>query len=218
MNQANTVSFNGQATIKGIVRTIFRNPINGWTVIKVRTPDDYEITACGNLSAVRDGDQYEMSGEWIKHPKFGDQFKFDTAEVILPQSKPGIVSYIADIAFGVGRKRAGAIYDQLGDNCLEVIAAEGPGALMGIPGITPSQAEEIHAKLTQNQTLAEIASMVCGEGVGPSLAHRIYALYGKEAVAKIRENPFCLAEEMFGVGFKTADKIARHVGGAVDSP
>ena len=206
-------------TLRGkVVRPKFHDSKNGKCALVVEVQDGSFITVTGHMPAVRTGDIYEFAGEWGEHKVHGKQFQFTNYQVILPQSKPGIVSYIADIAFGVGRKRAGAIYDQLGDNCLEVIATEGPGALMGVPGITPQQAEEIHAKLTQNQTLAEVAAMVCGEGVGPSLAHRIYALYGKDAVAKVRENPFVLADEMFGVGFKTADKIARHVGVAVDSP
>lgn len=208
-------------TLRGQVTRIIRHFENtGFIILRVHVPEPNNeiVSVTGHASNIRQGDTYEFTGKWGDHKTYGKQFQFESAEVILPQSKPGIVSYIADIAYGIGRKKAGAIYDRLGDNCLEIIAQGGPGALMGIQGVTPQQAEEIHAKLTQNATLAEVAAMVCGEGVGPSLAHKIYNQYGKEAVTKIRENPFVLADEMFGVGFKTADKIARHVGVAVDSP
>lgn len=204
-------------TIRGtIYRTRFHNPANGYCVLSVDTGDEI-ITAVGHMPNVRDDDEFSFSGRWVTHLKFGRQFAFDQYDLLLPKSRKGIVSYIASLTYGVGEAKAGRIVDTLGENCLELIR-ENPEALRQVPGITPEQAEEITAKLNENTVLAELSSLICRQGITPRLAAAIYMKYGAECVDVVKNNPYVLADDIYRVGFVTADRIAQAVGVAPDSP
>ncbi|HOV80374.1 MAG TPA: ATP-dependent RecD-like DNA helicase [Bacillota bacterium] len=204
-------------TIRGIIyRTRFHNPTNGYCVLSVDTGDEI-ITAVGHMPNVRDGDEFSFSGRWVNHPKFGRQFAFDEYELLLPQSRQGIIAYLASLAYGVGEVKAARIVDALGEDCLNTIK-EKPELLYQVPGITPEQADEIVSKLNENTVLAELSALICRQGITPRLAAKIYAQYGKESVSIVKENPYVLADEMYRIGFITADKIAQAVSIEPDSP
>lgn len=199
-----------------VMRVIFSNPTNGYYVLSVRCPGQ-DVTAVGYMPSVRFENEYEFTGSWKSHPRFGKQFAFSSYEVIMPSSKQGIIQYLCSVATGIGPVKAGRIVDTLGDDCLDKIQAD-PRVLEKVPGVTPEQAEEIHKALTENRVLAELTSLICGQGVTPRLAAKIYQQYGAESLDIVKSNPYVLADEMFGVGFKTADRIARAVGIPEDSP
>lgn len=204
-------------TIRGaIIRARFHNPTNGYCVLQVSAGDEF-ITAVGYMPSVREGDEYSFSGQWSSHPKFGRQFVFDNCELLLPKSRRGIVAYIASLTYGIGEAKAGRIVDALGEDCLELIR-ENPEALARVPGITPEQAEEIAAKLSENTVLAELSSLICRQGVTPRLAAAVYMKYGAESVDVVKNNPYVLADDIYRVGFITADRVAQAVGVAPDSP
>lgn len=203
--------------IKGRVQRVrFYNPDNGYAVLSLSAGRE-EITAVGNLLDARQDADLILRGVFKEHPKFGRQFCFSEYEVILPRAKEGIVSYLAATVPGIGPVKAAKIADALGDDALEVIKRD-PDRLRAVPGITSEQVEQIVAKVRANETLAELSALICGEGITPNLAAKICAKYGGEAVAKVKENPYILADELRGIGFITADKIARGIGIAPDAP
>lgn len=199
-----------------ITRVRFYNPDNGYAVMSVYTGRE-EITAVGNLLDARQDADLILRGAWKDHPKFGKQLCFSEYEIVLPRAREGIVSYLAATVPGIGPVKAAKIADTLGNDALEIIKRDSD-QLRAVPGITAEQAEQIVAKVKANETLAELSALICGEGITPNLAAKIYAKYGAEAIKKVTENPYILADEIERIGFITADKIARSVGIALDSP
>jgi len=210
-------------TLAGTVTGIrFHNPQNGYSVLVVQprdvSPDvNPYCSVVGNLAAVRVGDEYEFHGKWTEHKQYGKQFSFSKAEVILPKEKQGAISYLATLAYGVGQAKAKKIVDTLGEDALQKIIND-PGVLNQFMFLSSEQCEQITSGLMQNTKLAELSALICGEGVGIGTATRIYKEYGADAVKIVKENPYILADEVYGIGFKVADRIGRSVGISPDSP
>jgi exodeoxyribonuclease V alpha subunit len=206
-------------SIQGIIRKVrFYNETNGYCILMVELTDGNMTTCVGTLPSIRINDEYIFNGEWTNHPKYGSQFKFDKYDVVLPSTTEGAVRYLSSLASGVGPAKAAQIVQALGgDNALKSII-EDPDKLLKLDFLKPEQAGEIVTKLTENTTLAELSSLVCREGIGTGTAARIYAQYGKESVQKIKENPYIISEDVFGIGFKKADTIARGMGVEENSP
>ncbi len=217
------------ATLTGTVTGVrFHNPQNGWSVLTVQpkqwsgTKDDLfdSMNSCsvvGSLAAVRAGDEYEFSGTWKTHPQYGKQFQFEKAEVVLPKEKQGAIAYLATLADGVGVAKAKRIVDVLGDDALQRII-DNPDILQQFDFLKDNQMQELAEGLLKNTNLAELSALICREGVGIGTANRIYAQYGADSARIVRENPYLLADEVYGIGFKVADRIGRSVNIAPDSP
>lgn len=220
-----------QATVKSgevitgtIKRCVFHSEQSGYAVFTVLlhgptlcNSQDEPVAAVGYITGVREGDDIELTGNWTNHPKYGRQFKFTEHKLLLPTGYDGVVSYLSSIAYGVGPKKAERIVSALGENCLEVIK-NNPEALTKLSFLTPEQAKEILAHFNANQVQAELAALICRQGITPRLAARIYAVYGSESIKVVKENPYMLSDDVWGVGFKTADLVAQAVGIAPDSP
>ncbi len=222
-------------TLQGTIqRIIFHNPQNGYTVLSLameleketlnNVPDDENIVVTdlkltGHLAAPREGDEYRFTGTWFTHPRFGKQLKFTDAELLLPVGKSGVARYLSQITAGIGVKRAEKIVAALGENALELIR-ENPGCLdhPDLAFLTEEQKSEITADLTKNSVQAELAALICGPGIGMGTVMRIMREFGQDAVAKLKENPYVLCDEVYGIGFKTADAIALRTGIPKDSP
>jgi len=201
-----------------IAQVRFRNPDTGYCVLRLDGPGEAEgAIAVGHLLRAREGDEYAFSGAWREHPKFGRQFTFTAAEMVMPSDRRGIIAYLASIAEGVGPARAGRIVDALGEGCLDQLQAD-PACLERVECLTPDQREEIARAITSNRVLAELSALICTQGCSPATAARIHQIYGARAVEVVRENPYVLAEDVWGIGFKRADVIARSTGIAPDSP
>jgi exodeoxyribonuclease V alpha subunit len=207
-----------------IKRCLFHSEQSGYAVFLILPHEptlynsqDEPITAVGYVTGVREGDDIELTGNWVNHHKYGKQFKFTEHNLLLPTGYDGIVQYLSSIAYGVGPKKAERIVSVLGENCLEVIK-DNPEALTNLPFLTSEQAEEILAHFNANQVQAELAALICRQGITPRLAARIYAVYGTESIKVVKENPYLLADDVWGVGFKTADLVAQAVGIKPDSP
>ncbi|AFL99494.1 helicase, putative, RecD/TraA family [Desulfitobacterium dehalogenans ATCC 51507] len=211
------------ATLAGkIISVRFHNPQNGYSVISIEPKDMVETgmvscSAVGNLAAVRVGDEYEFAGEWKEHPQYGRQFAFCKADVVLPKEKTGAATYLATLAYGVGFAKAKRIVDRLGDDALNRII-EAPALLDQFHFLSPQQREEIQEGLLKNTRLAELAALICKEGVGIGTATRIFNTYGQASVSIVKENPYVLADEVYGIGFKVADRIGMGLSIAPDSP
>jgi len=234
-NQNATAYVPEYVTIQGTIqRIIFHNPQNGYTVLSLAVEleketlnnvlDDEDIVVTdlkltGHLAAPREGDEYRFTGTWVNHPRFGRQLKFTDAELILPVGKSGVARYLSQITAGIGVKRAEKIVAALGENALEQIR-ENPSCLdhPDLAFLTKEQKSEIIADLTKNSVQAELAALICGPGIGMGTVMRIMKEFGQDAVVKIKENPYVLCDEVYGIGFKTADSIALRTGIPKNSP
>lgn len=226
-----------------ILATTFHNPDNGYTVVRCERSEgqgenlfgqdensfDFNfnqpetITAVGHTTSIRDGDEYLLTGSWKINPRYGKQFAFTKAEIILPTGREGIIAYLASVVRGIGPARAAIIYDALGADCFAVIQAEGPDAITNAVlnakfPITKQMAIDLHEALCANSKLAELTALVAGEGVSAATAAKIYHTMGPNCIEAVKSNPYCLADEVYGIGFKKADLIARRLGVAADSP
>ena len=217
-------------TLQGTIqRVVFHNPENGYCVLSVTVKqddskedwfnDDLKLT--GHLAAPREGDEYRFTGQFRVHPKFGRQFVFSDSEIILPIGKSGIARYLSQVVAGVGVAKAEKIVNALGEDALSQIR-ENTDALNhpDLKFLTDIQKEEIVADLTKNAVQAELASLICSPGIGMGTVHKILNTLGRgrEALDAVKENPYCLCDEVFGIGFKLADVIALKIGIPKNSP
>ena len=209
-----------QETIQGTVnRRIFYNAENGYCVLSVSAGDLDDIKVTGNMPSVRECDEYKFTGSWIDHPKFGLQFRFTEHELILPSGKAGLARYLSNVTYGVGAIKAQRIVDALGEDALSLIK-ENPGILESekLSFLDERQRNDIIADLSQNSIQAELAGMICRDGIGMGTVAKIMAKYGSDAVKIVKENPYLLAEELYNIGFLKADVIAQATGIAPNSP
>ncbi len=205
-----------------IDRIVFRNTENDYCVLSIRPQDAISdltpsVTVVGYIPEPRDGDEYRFSGEWKRHRKFGEQFHIQEYELLLPTTQQGVIRYLESVAYGVGPVTARKIVEALGEDCLSKIKAD-PGSLRELPFLKPEQAQEIIDDLTANGVQAELSALICREGITPKFAAKIYQKYKTDSIRVVKENPYVLADDIWGVGFKLADKVAGAVGIAPDSP
>ena len=205
-------------TIEGTIsKRIFYNAENGYCVLSVNVGEPEDIKLSGNMPSVREGDKYKFTGSWSEHPKYGSQFKFNSTELILPSGTAGVARYLSGITYGVGMAKAQKIVDKLGEDCLEKIK-DFPEILDTLDFLTETQRQEIAEDLSKNSVQAELAGLICREGIGQGMVTRIMNQYGQDSVRIVKENPYLLSDELWGVGFKKADSIAQTVGIAPNSP
>jgi exodeoxyribonuclease V alpha subunit len=201
-----------------VIKRKFHNPENGYTVLKVRLNDlSGVIDVIGNMPSVREGDQYKFTGTELHHPQWGKQFKFISSEIILPTGTVGVARHLSGITAGVGLVKAQKIVDSLGENCLQKIK-DFPEVLDTLDFLDDRQRREIAEDLSKNSVQAELAGLIRKEGIGPAMVAKIYNKYGADSVKVVKENPYILADDLYGVGFITADGIAQTVGIAPNSP
>jgi exodeoxyribonuclease V alpha subunit len=229
INQNDAAHVPEYVTIQGTIqRIVFHNPENGYCVLSVVTKDEDEFSICdpvlkltGHLAAPRENDEYRFTGTWTVHPRFGRQFQFTDAELLLPVGKSGIARYLSNITSGVGIVKAEKIAQALGEDALSQIR-ENPKALEhpDLSFLTDTQKTEITTDLTKNSIQAELAALICGPGIGLGTVHKILNTLGSgpETLESIKQNPYMLCEEVFGIGFKLADAIALKIGIKKDSP
>ncbi|RVU55601.1 ATP-dependent RecD-like DNA helicase [Anaerosphaera multitolerans] len=198
--------------INGVVeKIIYRNEDNGYTVALFNSEDE-SLTVVGNCIELKTSMEYELKGDFIHHNKYGEQFQFKEVIEILPQSEKGIIKYLSSgIIPYIGEKTAEKIVDSFKEDTLKIIE-ENPERLLEIEGIGPQKFEKIKAALSENKELREIMIFLNGYDLGTNLAIKIYKQYDAMAIDVIKENPYRLAEDIKGIGFKKADSIARAMG------
>lgn len=203
--------------IDGLVeKIIYRNDENAWTVALVTT-EDGSLTVTGNAIKIEIGKEYTFEGDFFVHKKFGEQFSFKNLNEHIPTSKDGIIKYLSSglIPF-IGRRMAETIYKKFGDETLLILDKE-PEKLLQIHGIGAKKFEKISEYLKANKEASKVMYELYGYGISPSAAFKIYTLYANETLNVIRENPYRIADEIKGIGFKTADSIALKLGYKKDS-
>ncbi len=208
-----------QNTVVGTVsRIVYVNEENGWAVIRVRTDAGLSVSVVGTLLGVRQGDRLRLSGRWTRHPKFGEQLEVTGYVPIAPSTREGIRRFLASGRLrGVGPVTAERIVDQFGLQSLEVLEHE-PERLLEISGIGHRKADRIVRSWEEHRGIYPVMVFLQSHGVSPALAVKIHKRFGAAAVEAVRENPYVLAEEIHGVGFLTADRIARSLGIEPDAP
>lgn len=198
-----------------IVDIIFHNRDNGYTVAVFETELD-AFTAVGNIPSASVGRSYVLRGEFVIHPSYGEQFSIKEFEEMLPSTKDGIREFLASGAMkGIGKKTASSIVSRFGTETLRIIEEE-PERLTEIPGIGKKTAEKIGEAFGKQREFANIVLYLQQYGIGADYAMRLYQVYGEDTVKAVEENPYRLVEDVFGIGFKKADKIAKKIGIAAD--
>ena len=204
-------------TVKGFIEhIIFRNAENGYTVLNLVDGED-EITCIGIFQTADQGETIEAQGEYITHAVYGEQFKIERYKIVPPDDAAGIERYLGSGAVkGVGAALAARIVKKFGADTYRIIEEE-PERLAEIKGISDRKAREIAAALYEKRDAREAMSFLQKYGISNTLAFRIYEAYGARVYGILKENPYQLAEDVHGIGFKIADEIAAKIGIHTDS-
>jgi exodeoxyribonuclease V alpha subunit len=207
-------------TIEGTLQRVrFASDDDSWSVVVLSLSDSgREIAAVGNLGGVQAGETLRLTGQWITHRKFGEQFQVSSFTAVTPATLAGIERYLGSgLVPGVGKEIASRLVKKFGADTLHVID-EQPRRLREVDGIGPVRAGQIQAAWRTQREIREVMIFLQSCGISTILASRIYGLYGGKAAASIRADPWRLAAEVPGIGFASADAIAKNLGVAPDSP
>lgn len=213
--------------LRGVVERItFHNEENGYTVAKL-TPENspfhqfgqtHEVTIVGTLASINVGESVELGGRWTLHGDYGKQFVVEQMRAVLPATIAGMEKYLGSgLIRGVGPVTAKRIVKHFDVATLDVIE-QTPERLLEVPGVGRKRVQMITQAWAEQRAIKEVMIFLQSHGVSTSLATKIYKHYGDDAIAVVRQDPYRLARDIFGIGFLTADKIARALGLPADAP
>ncbi len=195
---------------------VFQNQENGYTVMNLVSEDE-EIVCVGLCKGLTQGENLSLQGEYTEHPLYGKQFKITSYQVVAPKDQESIQRYLGSGAIkGVGPALAARIVKQFKEDTFRIIEEE-PEKLTKVKGISEKKAREIAIQMEEKKDLREALVYLGDYGISNTLAIKIYNTYGMELYTVMRENPYRLAEDINGVGFKIADEIAAKIGIHTDS-
>ncbi|MFK7739688.1 MAG: ATP-dependent RecD-like DNA helicase [Planctomycetota bacterium] len=202
-----------------IQRFTFRNPDSGWAVVRLTEDATGElVTATGPLAQLKEGQRLRVRGDRESHPKFGVQVKVDSFEAIAPSSVAGIEAYLASsLVRGIGPATAKKIVATFGATTLQIIE-EDPDQLRRIRGLGEKKIAELSDAVKAQKDVQNVLVFLRTHGLGAGLAARITKRYGGNASALIEANPYRLADDVIGVGFRTADRLAGQMGMEPQAP
>jgi len=207
-------------SLQGTVeRIVYSAPDGSYTVARLREEGRGRlVTAVGKLLELREGEVLRLEGRWVTHKRHGRQFEVERYDVVTPTSARGIERYLASgLVPGIGPELAARLVKRFGAATLDVIERE-PERLREVEGIGPKRQRQIAEACAAHKGLREVMVFLHQYGVSPSVAARIHKAYGSSAIAIVRDNPYRLAADIFGVGFRTADRIAASMGMPHDAP
>ncbi|MFP4062769.1 MAG: ATP-dependent RecD-like DNA helicase [Halochromatium sp.] len=202
-----------------IERLTFHSEQTGFCVLRVKVRGQRDlVTVVGNAAAVSPGETIEALGQWVQDAKHGLQFRAERLQVILPGTREGIEKYLGSgLVKGIGPHFARTLVNAFGETVFEVIE-QTPERLEELPGIGRKRRQQLTAAWAEQQVVREIMVFLQSHGVGTARAVRIYKTYGDAAILTVSENPYRLALDIWGIGFKTADTLAQSLGIPRDSP
>ncbi|MBQ7500077.1 MAG: ATP-dependent RecD-like DNA helicase [Clostridia bacterium] len=205
-------------TVEGIVdRIIYQNEENGYTVCELTIGEAEDLTILGNMPFIRTGETIRAVGRWTIHQTYGKQFAVEAFEKQLPSTESTIMKYLSSRAIkGIGPATAKKIVEKFGVDAFDVIENHSDW-LAALPGVTEARAKVISEDFKKQFGIRNVM-LFCGDYFGPATSIRIYKRWGSGAVDVIKANPYCLCDEIFGVGFEKADEVARSLGISEDSP
>ena len=208
------------SVLEGVLeRVAYANEASAWSVVRLAVPGRREpVTAVGTLLGVEPGETLRCTGQWVHDRKYGEQFRVDGYVTVTPATLAGIERYLASgLLPGVGAVMAERLVRHFGLETLEVIEQR-PERLAEVEGIGPVRSQRIRAAWVKQRAVKDVMVFLQAHGVSTAHAIKIYATYRDRAIAVVRENPYRLALDIFGVGFKTADTIAASLGVERTSP
>ncbi len=202
-----------------VERVTYHNEDTGFAVLRVRVKGQREpVAVLGKLPSVTAGEHLVARGRWVVDRTHGRQFQAETLSVAPPDSPEGIEKFLGSgLIQGIGPVYAKKLVAHFGREVLEVIDQRS-ARLEEIEGIGPTRRRRIKEGWQEAKTVREIMTFLMSHGIGTARAFRIYKTYGEGAMARVQADPYCLARDIRGIGFKTADQIARNFGIAEDSP
>ena len=202
-----------------VERLVYSSDESGFTICRLVVPGRGDlVTVVGTMPGIQPGERLHLRGRWINHPVHGYQFRADSYSSQLPASANAVRRYLASsLVKGIGPVLAGRLVDCFGDETLRVIE-EQPERLTEAPGVGPRRVESIKQAWEEQQEIRNVMLFLQGHGVSAAYSTRIYKTYGQDAVGVVQENPYRLAQDVRGIGFITADKIARQMGIDEHSP
>jgi exodeoxyribonuclease V alpha subunit len=206
-------------TLSGQIEKItFTNEENGFTIARVKVPGRHEpVTVVGTLMAPMAGEILEMRGEWSDHPKFGRQFKVVEYRTRVPATVYGIRKYLGSgMIKGLGPVMAGRIVDRFGQKTLDIIDTD-IQRLLEVAGVGKKRIDMIAKAWDAQSEIRDVMLFLQGHGVSSGYAAKIFKHYGSQSIAVVKQNPYRLASDIFGIGFLTADQIAGKLGFEKDS-
>jgi exodeoxyribonuclease V alpha subunit len=200
--------------LTGIVERItFHAEESGYTVARLQCPRARDlVTVVGNFANIQAGQTLQLRGVWKNHPQYGEQFEVQQYTETKPSTLTGIEKYLGSgLIKGVGPVMAKRIVAHFGLETLEVIENDRE-RLSEVPGIGKKRVSMIKAAWAAQKAIKDVMIFLQGHGVSTTYAVKIFKQYGSKAIAKVTENPYQLADDIYGIGFHTADKIAQNVG------
>lgn len=205
-------------TIEGTVEDIiFKNESNGYTVAVLQCEED-SITIVGYIPFLKIGETLKVDGDFVYHPVYGEQVNVENCATITPSTIKGIEKYLSSgLIPCIGPKTAKKIVKRFGEDSLDIIQYN-PERLKEIDGIGDKKLKRIVEAFNEQRDLKDIMVFLQQYGISTNYGLKIYKKYGSETIKKIQENPYRLCEDIFGIGFKTADKVAQSLGVEMDSP
>ena len=210
---------NEPSTLQGTIsRITYQHPDTHYTVARIEIDGASTVTVVGVIFPVSEGEEIKVTGFWKTHPRYGLQFQVDHWEKIDPATIEGIEKYLGSgLIKGIGPTYAKRLVSAFGLDTLRVLSEE-PLRILEVDGIGEVRARRIMQAWQEQRGMQDVMVFLQGHGVGASMALRIYRVFGSETIDHIRENPYVLAQEVHGIGFLLADRIANSIGISGDFP
>lgn len=207
------MTINHSDTLVGTIdRFLFQNPDNGYAVFILQMKNNKSTVVKGYVPGIQAGAQLTVEGVWVKHPKFGPQFDAQKCQASVPTSVTGLKKYLGSgMIKGIGPAYAEKLVNYFGEQVLEIIDKY-PERLSEVPGIGGKRVEVIAEAWKDQREISQVMVFLQDKGVSPAYATKIYKKYGQDSIAIVNENPYRLADDIWGIGFKIADQIAQNLG------
>src|ERR1051325_9618878 len=208
-----------KSTLQGTVgRITYQHQETHYTVAKLDTESSSSVTVVGPLFPVSEGEEIKVFGSWKNHPRYGLQFQIDHWQKVEPATLEGIEKYLGSgLVRGIGPSYAKRLVQTFGLDTLRILSEE-PLRILEVEGIGEVRARRIMQAWQEQRGMQDVMVFLQGHGVGPALALRIYRVLGSATISRVKENPYCLAQEVRGIGFLLADRIANAIGIRGDFP
>ena len=200
-----------------VLRVVYAQPERGFAVVRLAVEGrEGAVTAVGDLASASPGETLRIEGTWEKHATYGEQLKVTRATPVVPRTDLGVERYLAGLK-GLGPELARRLVEAFGQKAIEVVADE-PWRAAAVRGVGKRRAQQVSDEAKARRGEREVMVFLQGHGITPAYATRIYRRWGDQAIQRVRDNPYQLARAVAGIGFFVADRIARGMGIAIDSP
>lgn len=214
------IETNDDQEFEGVLeKVLFHDEDSGWGVVRILAePEGNLVTATGTVFGVEEGDRVRVRGQWADKEPYGRELRMSSCLPVRPRTLKGIEEYLSSgFIRGVGSAMAKRLVEAFGSDLVEIIERS-PGRLTEIPGIGPKRAHAIHSAWKELHEMSDAMIFLQSHGVSAAYAYRIYRFYGSDTPRIVAENPYRLTFDIFGIGFRTADRIARGFGVPRESP